>query len=65
MELHNSSEQEAPEKVTKLFSNNPLASHPGTGSLRASAELPQGRNCAGQYVHVNPDLFANKHGGRK
>jgi len=25
MELHNSSEQEAPEKVTKLFSNNPLA----------------------------------------
>ena len=24
MELHNSSEQEAPEKVTKLFSNNPL-----------------------------------------
>jgi hypothetical protein len=24
MELHNSSEQEAPDKVTKLFSNNPL-----------------------------------------
>src|SRR6202035_2838018 len=35
MELHNSSEQEAPEKVTKLFYNNPLGSFP----LLAAANL--------------------------